>query len=160
MISTAYPLGLFRAWCYVATGHTLLVYPRPGASWSPPGDSGERRQRGEHGRGDDDFAGLRGYRDGDPPSQIDWKSLARERGLNTRLFSGESGAPLWLDWHDAPGGDDEARLSALCRGVLDAEAAGRRYGLRTPEGIIAPGTGSAHRHRCLEHLAVYGLAGA
>jgi uncharacterized protein (DUF58 family) len=159
-VSTPYPLGLFRAWCYIDIEQPVLVYPRPGESWPPAGHGGERFDGGHSGSGNDDFAGLRDYQSGDPPSQIDWKSYARARGLNTRLFSGQATAPLWLDWQDAPGADDEARLSALARAVLDAEDAGRRYGLRTPAGAIPPDTGQAHRHRCLRHLALYGTADA
>jgi len=159
-VSTPYPLGLFRAWCYIDVDQPVLVYPRPGESWVPGGRGGERFEGGHSGTGNDDFAGLRNYQPGDPPSQIDWKSYARARGLNTRLFSGQATAPLWLDWQDAPGGHDEARLSALARAVLDAEESGRRYGLRTPAGSIPPDLGQAHRHRCLRHLALYGTADA
>jgi uncharacterized protein (DUF58 family) len=159
-ISTPYPLGLFRAWCYVDTAARLLVYPRPGPGWQPPGDTGQRLDGGYSGSGNDDFAGLRAYQSGDPPSQMDWKSYARERGLNTRLFSGQAAAPVWLDWADAPGTDDEQRLSALTRAVLDAEAADRPYGLRTPAVRIAPARGTPHRHQCLRHLALYGTADA
>jgi uncharacterized protein (DUF58 family) len=159
-VSTPYPLGLFRAWCYIDIEQPVLIYPQPGESWLPAGHGGERLDGGHAGSGNDDFAGLRDYQAGDPPSQIDWKSYARARGLNTRLFSGQASAPLWLDWRDAPGADDEARLSALTRAVLDAEGAGRRFGLRTPAGVIAPDLGETHRHRCLRHLALYGTADA
>ena len=83
VISTCYPDGLLRAWCYVACDRPLLVYPKPGARWTPRGAAGDRQRCDEWGGGSDDFAGLRGYRPGDLPSQIDWKSYARERGLNT-----------------------------------------------------------------------------
>lgn len=155
-VSTPYPLGLFRAWCYVAADPKILVYPRLGQPWTPPGTDGVNLDGGPSGSGNDDFAGLRGYQPGDPPSQIDWKSYARDRGLNTRLFSGNAAAPVWLDWRDAPGTDDEQRLSALARAVVDAEEAGRHYGLRTPLREIAPGFDVRHRLQCLRHLALYG----
>ncbi len=129
VISTQYPLGLFRAWCYLECERPILVYPRPGEAWDPEGEEGEETLSGEHGTGNEDFAGLRKYQPGDQPSQIDWKSYARDRGLNTRMFSGQTSAPLWLDWHQAPGADREARLSALTRAVIDADARGRPYGL-------------------------------
>ena len=160
VVSTRYPMGLLCAWCYVACSRPMLVYPKPGAQWTPPGASGDSGAHAAWGGGNDDFAGLRGYRPGDLPSQIDWKSYARERGLNTRMFSGQAATPLWIDWVHAPGGDIESRLSALTRAVLDAEAGGRRYGLRTPGTTIAPGLGPAHRHQCLRHLALYGSGDA
>jgi len=159
-ISTQYPLGLFRAWCQVACERPILIYPRPGPSWLPPGGEIGQSDGGAAGSGNDDFAGLRGYRAGDPASWIDWKSYARDRGLNTRLFSGQTDLPLWIDWDDAPGADTEARLSALTRAVIDAEARGRSYGLKTPQDSIAPASGKAHRHACLKHLALYGSQNA
>lgn len=156
IISTRYPLGLFRAWCYLESDAVVLVYPRPGPAWAPPGSDTDMRCGDGQGSGNDDFAGLRAYLPGDQPSRIDWKSYARDRGLNTRLFSGSAAAPLWIRWHDAPGADTESRLGAMTRAVLDAEAAGRQYALQTPEGTLGVGSGPGHRHACLRHLALYG----
>jgi len=156
-VSTQYPVGLFRAWCYVDCDRDVLVYPHPGTSWQPVGDEGERLEGGYDGTGNEDFAGLRGYIPGDQASRIDWKSFARDRGLNTRLFSGQAASPVWIDFDQAPGGDIEARLSALTRAVLDAERQGRHYGLRLPDRVLPPGAGGMHRHQCLRALAVHGL---
>jgi uncharacterized protein (DUF58 family) len=156
-ISTQYPVGLFRAWCYVDCDREVLIYPRPGVAWQPIGDEGERLDGGYDGTGNEDFAGLRGYVAGDQASRIDWKSYARDRGLNTRLFSGQAASPVWIDLEQAPGGDLETRLSALTRAVLDAEQEGRHYGLRLHERVLPPGAGPQHRHQCLRALAVFGL---
>ena len=156
VLSTRYPLGLFRAWCYVACEKPILVYPRPGETWTRPGDTVERAIGGEQGTGNEDFAGLRAYQPGDHPARIDWKSYARERDLNTRLFSGESAAPLWIDWDHAPGENTETRLSALARAIIDAENDGLIYGLRTPTATVEPGSGPLQQHQCLRHLALYG----
>ena len=155
-VSTQYPLGLFRAWCQVACETPLLVYPKPGDTWLPPGNAEGTSDSGSQGAGTDDFAGLRSYQRGDQASQIDWKSYARDCGLNTRVFSGQATAPLWIDWSEAPGRDTEARLSALTRAVLDADGKSRLFGLKTTAGVVAPGSGTAHRHRCLRHLALDG----
>jgi uncharacterized protein (DUF58 family) len=155
-VSTQHPLGLFRAWCHVACEPPLLVYPKPGNSWLPPGTADDGADDGSSGAGNEDFAGLRGYQRGDQRSQIDWKSYARDRGLNTRLFSGQTTAPLWLEWKDAPGVDTEARLSSLARAVLDADGRSQPFGLKTPDGAISPAGGVPHRHQCLRHLALYG----
>ena len=156
-VSTQYPVGLFRAWCYVDCDRDVLVYPQPGASWQPVGDEGERLDGGFDGSGNEDFAGLRGYVAGDQASRIDWKSFARDRGLNTRLFSGQAASPVWIDFEQAPGGDVETRLSAVTRAVLDAELQGRLYGLRLPDRVLPPDAGPLHRHQCLRALATYGL---
>ena len=157
ILSTSYPLGLFRAWCYVICDQNILVYPKIGEHWQRSGNDAERAaDGGGQGLGNDDFAGLRTYHPGDQPSRIDWKSYARERGLNTRLFSGETQTPLWIDWDDAPGDNTESRLSVLARAIVDAEAQGLEYGLRTPAASIDPASGATQRHRCLRHLALYG----
>ena len=156
VVTTQYPLGLLRAWCYLECDRPVLVYPRPGEQWAPTGEEGEETLDGDYGRGNEDFVGLRKYIAGDQPSQIDWKSYARGRGLNTRMFSGQTSAPLWIDWQEAPGGDVEAKISALARAVLDADARGRPYGLKTPEGTVPPALGPVHRHHCLRHLALFG----
>ncbi|MCB1773684.1 MAG: DUF58 domain-containing protein [Gammaproteobacteria bacterium] len=156
-VSTQYPVGLFRAWCYVDCERDVLVYPQPGVAWQPVGDEGEQLDGGFEGSGNEDFAGLRGYVPGDQASRIDWKSFARDRGLNTRLFSGQAASPLWIEFEQAPGGGVEERLSALARAVLDAEQQGRFYGLRLPGCVLTPDAGPLHRHQCLRALAVFGL---
>jgi uncharacterized protein (DUF58 family) len=156
VVSTQYPLGLLRAWCYLECDRPVLVYPSPGEQWTPEGEEGEETLDGDYGSGNEDFVGLRNYHPGDQPSKIDWKSYARDRGLNTRMFSGQTSAPLWIDWDQAPGSNEEMRISALARAVIDADARGRLYGLKTPEGVIPPALGPVHRHQCLRHLAVFG----
>jgi uncharacterized protein (DUF58 family) len=60
---------------------------------------------------------------------------------------------------DAPAADVESRLSILCRWALQAEQRGQQYGLRLPGTAIPPGRGEAHRTRCLEALALFGIEG-
>ncbi len=157
VISTRYPLGLLRAWCYVDSDQQTLVYPRPAGPWQPPALADEQgREQGDRGEGTDDFRGLRDYRPGDPPRHIDWKSLAGERGLLTKQFGGEAASHLWLDWLHTPGRDLEDRLSHLCRAVLDAEQQHQPYGLRLPGSEIPPALGPAQRARCLRALALFG----
>jgi len=62
---------------------------------------------------------------------------------------------LWLDWDSLPHSDTETRLSQLCRWVLDAEAGSCRYGLRLPGQHIPLNRGDAHKHLCLQALALY-----
>ncbi|MEN8214588.1 MAG: hypothetical protein ABFR19_09535, partial [Pseudomonadota bacterium] len=69
-LSTRYPLGLFRAWCYVELEVHALVYPAPGRSMSlaSAADDSGRTDMGstsQHFRGADEFIGLRRYRAGD-----------------------------------------------------------------------------------------------
>lgn len=157
VVSTYYPLGLFYAWCYLDSEAECLVYPRPSGPWTPPPGTSERGQQdGEHGRGIDDFVGLRNYRSGDSPKHIHWRALARGQGLLTKEFGGEQAQRLWLDWEQTPGANDEERLSRLCRALLDAENGGAHYGLALPQREIAPDCGRRHLEQCLRALALFG----
>jgi hypothetical protein len=63
---------------------------------------------------------------------------------------------LWLNLGDIPERLGlEARLSRLTRWVIEAEIAGRRFGLRLPEIEFAPEFGALHRDRCLQAIALY-----
>jgi uncharacterized protein (DUF58 family) len=159
-LETTWPLGLIRAWAYCAPDMRCLVYPRP-ATKAPPlpwttGDSGSRRSGG---RGNDDFAGLRGHHPADPPRHVAWKIAARhgdDAPLLTKQFEGVAAARIWLAWDDTPGDDIEARVSILARWVLDAHAAGLTWGLRLPERTIATNSGEEHLHAALTALALHG----
>lgn len=158
-LSTRYPLGLLRAWAYVELNGSCLVYPQPGPSM-PVADAADydHSRQGDKGVGADDFAGLRPYRPGDAPRHVNWKALAREQGLQTKLFGGDRSERRWLDW-SALNGDTETRLSRLCRGVLDACDRQLEFGLRLPGLKIEPARGQNHRHLCLAALARFGRPG-
>ena len=159
-VATRFPLGLFRAWSYLDVVQTEPVYPAPAPPGEPPPASAvdERGTRAGASAGADDFRGVRDYRPGDSPRQVDWKALAREQGLLTKQFGGAMPPEDWLDFACVHDPDLEARLSRLCRWVLDAEHARRRYGLRLPDTTIAAGQGETHRDRCLLALADFGTA--
>ena len=155
-LSTRYPLGLFRAWSYVELPLHCLVYPAPAAA-SPTLVAPSYRQSriGDRGVGADDFTGQRHYRPGDSPRHINWKALAREQGLLTKRFGGDRAERRWLDWSQLQG-DQEQRLSQLCRAILDASGEEVEYGLKIPGTTIRPARGPAHRNRCLAQLALFG----
>lgn len=161
-LETTWPLGLIRAWAYCAPELRCLVYPKPAAKAPPlPWGAGEHGGRRTGGRGNDDFAGLRGHLLADPPRHVAWKTAARrgaDAPLLTKQFDGTATARIWLDWQDAPGEDDEARLSILTRWALDAHAAGLDWGLGLPERSIAPASGEAHLQAALTALALHGQA--
>jgi uncharacterized protein (DUF58 family) len=103
----------------------------------------------------DDFVGQREYARGDSPRHINWKAAARGQGWHTKQFGGGEPLAVWLDWAATNGPDTEARLSTLCRWVLDAEQRGMRYGLRLPGCRIEPSQGADHQHECLKALALF-----
>ncbi len=153
-LSSVYPLGLFRAWCYADTGMSCLVYPTPAPSGQPPTESLEGGESGgSSGKGSDDFVGLIPYREGDSLRHIHWKALARERGLVTKQFGGDQAQRISLDWALLPGMDTEIRLSLLCRFVLLADEQQQHYHLKLPGLHLPEGNGERHKHDCLAALA-------
>lgn len=151
-ISTTWPLGLLRAWSYAYFSAEVPVYPAP--TETAPVPPGGGTAQGQPIPGTDDFHGLRAHQANDLRQQIAWKASARlDDGLVSKQFEGQQGSTLMLDLANIHGADLEQQLSTLCRQVLDAEAAHRRYGLQLGSLTISPDTGPEHRARCLEALA-------
>jgi uncharacterized protein (DUF58 family) len=162
MISTCFPLGLFRAWSYLQLDCYCLVYPRPAGNLPLPLPV-TTDQQGQAGikTGTDDFIGFRHYHPGDSIRNIAWKALAREQPLLVKRFSGDSGYNLTLDWGDvAHLLEIEDRLSQLCAWVVAVDKLGIDYGLEIPGVSIQPGTGDKHKCRCLEVLAKFRITDA
>jgi len=156
-LSTRYPLGLLYAWSYLELADETLVYPAPGPR-SPitSQTSYQPSSQGDKGVGSDDFIGLRSYRPGDSPRQIDWKAQAREQGLHIKQFGGDRADMRWIDWDHYPGLETEARLSALCRAVLEAAEQQQAFGLRLPGQELKPARGEPQLQAALTALALYG----
>lgn len=157
-VSTTFPLGLVRGWSILKLEVACLVYPTPAAEVPPlpllpyaEGGPGGGQQEGE------DFQGLRDYQFGDSAKRIHWKSYARQGSLHVKQFGGHSRHELWLDFAQQAPLDGEARLSRLCRWVLQADQSGHLWGLRLPEMEIPLSSGEKHRHACLRALALHGM---
>lgn len=160
-ISTRAPLGLARAWAWIHLDGRELVYPRPAAGSPPAPAAGNASAPGAGERGDEDFAGLRGWQAGDSPRRIAWRATARAGEPVVRDLRRDT-APdlLWIDWDALPPSDVETRVARLARLVVDASAAGRSFGLRLPGAVVEPGRGADQLHRCLRLLATAGATGA
>jgi uncharacterized protein (DUF58 family) len=157
-ISSCWPLGLFRAWSYLDSQSSCIVYPMPQGDPRLPylSEDASLDQTGDLA-GTDDFTGFRHYHPGDSIRNIDWKVLAREQGLLVKKFSGSGAKQLILHWDQtAHLADVEARLSQLSLWLIRAEQAGLRYGLNMPDARIEIDHGDNHQHRCLSLLATYG----
>jgi len=152
-----FPLGLFHAWTYLHFEVRALIYPAPANAQALPEPAAQQGAGKIMVAGDEDFAGLRRYVAGDALPRIAWKSLAREQGLQVKQFASPVGADVWLDFAQLPATSVEQKLSLLTRWVLDADAQKLRYGLRLPDGEIAPQNNPAHQAECLRRLALFGL---
>lgn len=158
-VETRYPLGLLRSWSLVALDHACLAWPRPESSADCPAQGGDRDRRaaGVGQSGNEEFQGLREYRDGDSPRRVDWKGYARGRGLNVKLFEEPASGRLWLRYDLLEGLPTERRLSVLCFWVLRLSEQNRPFALSLPGAELAPGQGDLQRRRALDMLA--GFAG-
>lgn len=164
VIATRYPLGLFRAWSRLDAGVEWTVYPAPiqGLDAVREENSGKTAHApGKNAaRGAEDFHGLRLYQPGDLPRHISWKSYARGQGLLTKVFAGQTGSTVILDWHLLQEKETERRLSRLTGLVLRAAGgSGLKYGLNLPGKVIDPDRGEPHKHECLKTLALFGRSG-
>lgn len=157
-VVTTHPFGLFRTWTWIHAPLHMVVYPRPLGNALPPVFHG--RKVGGHSisaGGADEWLGLRPFRDGDSPRQVDWKAYAREAPLLVKEYASTGSDLRIFDFGALAGLALESRLEQLARWVVDAEAIGERYGLRLPALEIEPDRGPEHRHRCLSELATFGL---
>jgi len=157
VISTRYPLGLFRAWAPLILPVTGLVYPRPLAvdrmdwlSLHGEGDEGALGTVSQSG----EFGGVRPYRPEDGLSRVSWKASAKGGGLFAKEFRSGVARTIVFDWHETRAAGYEERISLMAGLVREAERQGLNYGLRLPGLDVAPGSGASQAHRCLEALAL------
>jgi len=156
VVSSTYPLGLFRAWAFLNFDHPILIYPRLlGHLHLPAASLSHFNAEGIQGAGQDDFAGLRTFQPGDAMGHIHWKAFAKDQTLLTKQFSGENHSEIWLDWNLLPHLDIESRLSQLACWVVEAQKAFVDFGLRLPGLEIPPASGEHHQHQCLLALAEF-----
>jgi len=159
-ITSSYPLGLWRTWCYLHTDEHSIIYPCPEKS-APPLPStttdsqGETAQRAIQG----DVSGLREYNPGDSISSIAWKAAARGQGLFVKTFDDENtGGETHFNLAITGLHDTEQQLSRLCAWVLAAELTQTDYSLELNNIHLAPGHGSTQKHNALMALAQYGTS--
>ncbi len=167
---TRFPLGTFRVWTIWRPASRVLVYPAPEA-FPPPLPEGEPRAGGATAlrtqRASGEFDGVRSYQRGDPLKLVVWKKLAKADELVSRDTHQAQRYELWLDLASTglplvlPGTGEmlERALSRLCAWVQAADRHNLDFGLRLGAQEIRPGSGEAHKRRCLEALALYGASG-
>ena len=155
--ATSYPMGLLRVWSWFQFEQQYMVYPAPvdPGTLAFIGADKKEQEQGSLGIGNEDFFGIRSYRNGDPKQKIHWRAYAREQGLHTMEFVEPEGKSSIFDYDNFHGFNIEIRLSWLCFLVLQAESSGERYGLKVPGSLIEPDHGSKHRQRCLQTLALF-----
>ena len=153
-LSTTQPLGMARAWSWFWPQAQVLVYPRPEVKSPPlPSHDGPGARTRVRAQGDEPHH-LRDYRIGDPPRQVAWKPSARIGKLLVREYEARSDRELRLEWNVLAALPHEARISRLARWVIEADRIGARFALMLPTQTLGPAQGHAHRHACLQALAL------
>jgi len=160
-LRTSFPFELFRSWAWLHMDLRGTVYPHPADSApEPPPSQSAQGHRQHDARGEEDFAGLREFHEGDPPKHVAWKAYARTGDLYSKQFSGADTSSQWFDFDAIDERDTERRLAILARWIIEADRRGQDYGLRIAGSEYPPAHGEAHRHACLERLALFDLHGS
>jgi len=155
-VRTLFPFELFRAWAWLHMDIEGLAYPAPADDApAPPPTLAAKGHRQHDARGEEDFAGLRRYHEGDSPRHVAWKAYARSGQLLSKQFAGADTSSQWFDFDEIDSTDPEARLTILSRWIVDADRSNTDYGLRLPGIAFPPAHGAQHRRRCLEALALF-----
>jgi uncharacterized protein (DUF58 family) len=133
-----------------------LAFPCPAEEPpEPPPTMVSYGHRQHDARGEEDFAGLRKYNEGDPPRHVAWKAFARSGQLFSKQFAGADTSSQWFDFNAITVADVEQRLSILTSWVVSADRTLEDYGLRIPGSEFEPAHGDIHRRQCLEALALF-----
>jgi uncharacterized protein (DUF58 family) len=159
-VSTSFPFGLFRKTRTLRVPGELVVWPRtdrrvriplPGGGRIPTGAtalSGAPGPRGE-------YRGLRGYRPGDDPRDIHWRTTARLGTPVVREYEQNVAETLWicLDTRGEPGEEAEAAVETAASLTARAFREGKSFGLATDGILIEAGHGPGQVERILNALA-------
>ncbi len=98
-IKTLFPFELFRSWAWLHMDLKGLVYPRPADhAPEPPPTQTAQGHRQHDARGEEDFAGLRKFHEGDSPRHVAWKAYARTGELFSKQFAGADTSSQWFDF--------------------------------------------------------------
>lgn len=160
-LSTGFPFGMFRKERDLEIPDEVIVWPRTDRAVREPVSGAGRVPRiGMSARGTagtrGEYRSLRGYRVGDDPRDIHWKSSARLREPVIREYERDGAETRWicLDLRGEPG--DAAEVAIEVAASLAAKALGqhRPFALVAGDTLIEPGDGPGQLERALDLLAM------
>lgn len=159
-ISTSFPFGLFRKTRTLQIPGELVIWPRTDRRVRMPAMGGGRSPLdgtlpagGAGSRGE--YRGLRGYRPGDDPRDIHWRTTARLGKPVVKEYDQDGGETLWLCLDTRAEAGDRAEDAVDTAASLAALAfrEGRRFGFSGPGMLLEPGQGPGQLERVLDALA-------
>ncbi len=162
-IYSDFPLGLIRSSFYVESKASVLVYPRPiSCEFLPQKDlreiyntkDTETETKYSVRSGMDEISGLKKYRAGDPVNLVDWKQLARGRGLMVREFSSDKSTSVCLTKESIKSTNYEEQISMLAYAAKELSQRGVRFGISFYGCDISPMIGEEHCKSLLKELAL------
>ena len=159
-LSTSFPFGLFRKERDVEIPAEVVVWPRTDrAVRAPLAGAGRSSRTGLAAGGAlgarGEYRSLRGYRPGDDPKDIHWRSSARSRQPVVREYDRDGADTRWvcLDTRAEPGDPAEVAVEVAAALIAGAVAEGRPFGLVAGDVLLEPGEGPVHLERALDVLA-------
>lgn len=159
-VSTSFPFGLFRKTRTLPAPGELVIWPRTDRKLPPPGTGSGRSPLGgalpvgaAGPRGE--YRGLRGYRPGDDPRDIHWRTTARLGTPVVKEYEENRGETLWicLDTRGEDGDRAEDAVETAASLAARAFREGRRFGYSAPGVTVDPGQGPGQLERVLDALA-------
>jgi uncharacterized protein (DUF58 family) len=159
-LSTSFPFGMFRKERDIDLPGEVTVWPRtdrrvrqPRGGAGRPAMSGATRPGGRGTRGE--YRSLRGYRAGDDPKDIHWKSSARLREPVIREYELDGAETRWICLDTRSHADEAAEVAVEVAAALAARAAAehRPFAFISAESVLEPGDGPAQLERTLDILA-------
>lgn len=154
ILSSRYPLGLFKAWSYHPQSVEAWVYPKPiaGRPSKKEGAEGVGEARLVEAASGDEPGDVRRYQDGDSPTRVAWKVMARGLGAHTKTFLSETQEIHDYRWPWGAG-DEEAR-SKLAYAIESHHLAHESWGLTVHQNELGFHFGRQHQQNCLRALTV------
>lgn len=172
-LSTRFPFHLFVKWVWRESRQEVIVFPALGRltgelkTGSRSADAAGAEGSLGWARGDEEFYGVREYREGDNPRRIHWRRSARTGQLMIREMAQPRNFQFWcvlntlIRPHDAMQVRRlDAAISAAATLMCEALESGAKIGLicnGDPFVVLPPGCGRAYRPRLLTELAIRGM---
>lgn len=159
LLESRYPLGLVRAWTWLSLDQFAVIYPRPiPCEMQAAGEGHHGKKQAIRRQEEEEYAGVREYREGDSLKAVHWKHLAKSGSLYTKMREGSTAASMMLTLQSVPGPSLEARLGQLAWWVDELTRRQVPFGLVLASEKLAIGNGPHQWAKAMHMLALYAIS--